>query len=352
MPKTLLQRLLRRPDGRVDSAPAFSLPGALQDGVRLLIVDSGEITDLLFAMPFIEQAKNNYKDAHIGLLCDERCSGLALSSGVFADLIVYDEEQLKEGSPAAIKLDEILAQERWDIAVLVGKNPDPAREHLAFASRANLRVGPGHDGAFPDLNCELRPLSEGRHPYKRTTTWGRLLGVPLEGVPLRWPLAEEGVRQMAQLIHFNKPRKDQLLLGVDPGIGKAGTVLAAENLAFLVNHLSSHVRSKTILLTADEDAERQEALRSQLRSELLELPRPTLRETVLLLSQCDLFLAGNSDLLHFAVAMGVPTVGVFTVADGEEWVPPDIEKLEIVRPQEGEALSLSDLMTRVDRLLR
>ena len=35
---------------------------------------------------------------------------------------------------------------------------------------------------------------------------------------------------MAQLVHFNKPRKDQLLVGVDPGVGKEGTVLSGENL--------------------------------------------------------------------------------------------------------------------------
>jgi len=65
----------------------------------------------------------------------------------------------------------------------------------------------------------------------------------------------------------------------------------------------------------------------------------------------DLFLAGNTDLLHFAVALGVPTLGIFTDADRQQWTPPEAEHLEFLASQEGERLSLGDLMERVDSLL-
>ena len=351
MAKTLLKRILGRPDERSNQAKAFRLPGALHEDVRVLLVDSGDLTDLLFAMPFVERTRLLFPGARIGLLCDERTSGVALASGAFADLVVYEAEQLRGNGPALRRLEDLLLAERWEIAVLIGQRPDPPRERLAFASQAVLRVGPGHDGAYPDLNCELRPQPAGRHPYQRTVTWGRLLGVPLEGVPLRWPLSAEGRRQMAQVVHFNKPRKDQLLVAVDPGVGKTGALLAPENLAFVMNHLAAHIRCKTIVLTADPEPGRAESLNTLLRGEVLDLARPSLREVVLLLSQCDLFVAGNSDLFHYAVAIGVPTIGIFTPGDGSEWAPPDAEKLEILRPAAGEPLSLSEVMQRVDRLL-
>ena len=47
------------------------------------------------------------------------------------------------------------------------------------------------------------------------------------------------------------------------------------------------------------------------------LKRDTVLDTMLLLCQCDLFVAGNTDLFHVAVAHGVPTIGLFSPQDDE-----------------------------------
>ncbi len=351
MTKSLLQRILRRGDDAIAQAEAFRLPGALHEEVRILLIASGDLTDLLFAMPFVQSVRESYPKAHLGLACGERTSHLAISTDCFQDIIVFDEEQMNPGAAPTETLQAALDQVDWEVAILVGQHPDPGRAGVALASGAVLRVGPAYDKAFPLINCELRSLERGKHPYRRTTTWGRLLGVPLENIPLQWPIAEAARRQMAQLVHFNKPRKDQLLVGVDPGVGKSGTVLAAENLAFLINHLAGHIRCKTILLSSDADDLRQKNLAALLRSEQLDLPRPTLRERLALVEQCDLFISGNTDLFHFAVAMGVPTLGIFTEADGDAWVPPS-GGFELLRSVEGEHLSLSQLMEKIDQLRR
>lgn len=352
MAKAILQRILGKPTSSAAADRPFHLPGALHERARVLLVDSGDLTDLLFAMPFVERVREQFPRSHFGLLCDEPTSRLALTTGQFQDLVVYSPEQLKVDSVGHRRLAELLNHPAWELAILLGRRPDLAREQLALASGAALRVGPGHRNAYPAINCELRSPQTGHYPYRRTTTWGRLLGVSLDEVPLCWPLDEGPRRQAAQLVHFNKPRKDQLLIGIDPGIGKENTVLASENLAFLVNHMANHLRCKTIILTADEDPDRVEGLRSLLRSDQLDLPRPTLKERALLLAQCDLFLAGNTDFFHFAAAMQVPTLGIFTPKDRDVWIPTQAAKVEVLHSKEGDRLSLSDLMAKVDVLIR
>ncbi len=350
MAKAILQRFLKSsPEPKV-APKAFTLPGMLHDEVRLLFISSGDLTDLLFAIPFISRVRETYPRAHVGLVCDEDTSQLALTCDCFQDLVIYDEEQMKPGTKAFQKLEALLRKEDWEAAVLLSRKPDAQREALAFASGATLRLGPGHEGAFPSINCELRTPENGRYPYHRTATWGRLLGVSLDGVPLSWPLTPERQRQAAQLVHFNKPRKDQLLIGIDPGIGKEGTVFAPQNLAFLVNHLASHVRCKTMLLTADLHGDRIDGLTELLRSDQLDLPRTTLREMLMYAGQCDLFLSGNTDLFHYTASMGVPCLSIFTPRDQDRWVP-EGSNVAILRSQEGERLSLTDLMGKVDELL-
>ncbi len=352
MPPSFLSRVLGRPtNGAVASKDAFRLPGALFDGVRVLLIDSGDYTDLLFAMPLIEEIHDRFPNSKVGLVSDDRAHYLALSSGAFHELVVYSPEQLNLNSKGFENLAEAVHAEPWDVAILLGRGPDQAREELALASGAQLRVGAAHAKSYPRINCAVRATREAHYPYRRTATWGKLFGLPLDHAPLHWPLPDSKVRQVAQLVHFNKPRKDELLIGVDPGQGKVGTLLGAENLAFLANHLGKRIRSKTLVLSADENTERVAEFSALLTLEKLELPRPTLLETVLLLSQCEVLVAGNTDLFHFAVALGVPALGLFTSRDGKRWRPDEGERVEILELEDGGNLELSTVSTCFDRLI-
>lgn len=352
MPKSILRRFLGRAGAASQAqGEAFSLPGALGPGARVLLLASDDLTDLLFAMPLVERVHEQVEGAQIGLLCDERTSHLALSSDRFQDVIVVEAEQVRAQTPARRGLERMLAEEPWHVAILLGGSPDPARDELAFHSGATLRMGPGHPRAYPHLNCEVRPPASERYPYERAAVWGRLLGLQLDAAPLRWTLDEKRRRQMQQLVHFNKPRKEQRLIAVDPGLGKNGARVGAENLAHIVNHLTRTIDSRAMILTADPDPAAGAVLRAGLHGDPLDLPRPTLLETVLLLAQAQLVVSGNTDLLHFAVAMGVPALAIFTPDDGPGWLPSRAERLSVLRPSPGVPLDLADLMNEVERLL-
>lgn len=353
MPKSILRRLLGRAGAVAPQAQgeAFSLPGALGPGARVLLLASEDFTDLLFAMPLVDRLHADVPGVQIGLVCDERTSHLALTSDRFSDVIVVEEEHLQPQSPARKGLERVLADEPWNVAILLGLHADPARDELAYFSGATLRVGPDHPRAYPHLNCEVRPPMGARYPYDRATVWGRLLGLQLDGAPLRWTLDEKRKRQMQQLVHFNKPRKEQRLVAVDPGLGKDGSRVGPENLAHIVNHLARTIDSRAMILSADPDPTPALALRAGLQGDPLDLPRPTLLETILLLGQSQLLVSGNTDLLHFAAAMDVPTLAIFTPDDGEHWLPTRAGRLSVVRPQPGVALDLADLMDKVERLL-
>lgn len=352
MTATLITRLLGRSGSSPRQREAFTLPGELQGNVRLLLVDSGDLLDLLFAMPLVEEVRRRHPEARLGLVCEESASHLALSSARFHELVVYQLHQLKPKTKPFQAVVEALAQDPWDVAVLLGHGRDEARELLAQASGARLRLGPDHADAYPRINCAVRALPNGHYPSHRTHTYGRLLGVPLEEVALRWPLPEARLKQAAQLVHFNKPRKEEILVGVDPGLAKTGALIAPENLALLINHMVRAVQGRVLVLTADPDPTRVTALTAQLRAPMLDLPRPTLHEKVLLLAQCDLFVTGNTDFFHYAAAMGVPTLALFTPADTDQWIPPQATSFALMRCESGQPLRPADFMEKVQSLRR
>lgn len=354
MSESLLRRLLGRAGADAEGAAhgeSFSLPGSLQPGSRVLLVASEDLTDLLFAMPLVDAIHAQHPSVAIGLVCDERVSHLALSTDRFADVLVVGAETLAATGAARRSLETELGRERWDVAIFIGHRPDPRRDELALLSGATLRMGPDHPRAYPNLNCQVRPPASEGYPYDRATLWGRLLGFAVDDFALRWPLDPKRDRQMAQLVHFNKPRKQQRLIGIDPGVGMEGTRLGAANLAVLANHVARTVDSRSILLTADEDPEILPELAAALENSPLDLPRPTLLEMVLLLAQCDLLVSGNTELMHFAAALGVPVLALLSPSDGAAWIPTRAERFERVDVAPGEALDLASLMDRVERLL-
>lgn len=352
MAPSILRKLLGRPGTEADpGGESFSLPRELAPGSRVLLISSGDLTDLLFAMPLVEQLRAQVEGIHLGLVCDERTSQLVLSTELFDDAIVVEEDQLAPDAESGDELAQVLTEDEWDAAILLSPRPDPVRDRLAGLSRARLRMGPGHERAFPNLNCEVRPPAGDTYPYNRTRTWHQLLGLDPGPGGLRWPLDAKRERQVAQLIHFNKPRKEQKLIGIDPGLGKAGSRIATASLALIADHIGRSIPSKSMVLTADPDEGLVEDFEGMLSQPPLDLARPSLLEVVLFLRQCELFLSSNTDLMHIAVAMDIPTVAFFTPEDDPTWVPDRARRLQIIRPEAGSDLDLADLMERVAEAL-
>jgi ADP-heptose:LPS heptosyltransferase len=189
MAGSILRKLLGRAGS--DAGPrgdSFSLPRQLAPGSRVLLVASPDLTDILFGMPLVQQLREQIDGLHMGLVCDERTSHLVLSTELFDDVIVVEEDQLAEDAESGEELSRVLTEDEWDAAILLSATPDPVRDRLAGLSRARLRLGPGHEKAFPNLNCEVRPPTGDGYPYSRTRTWSQLLGLNGVGSALHGPL--------------------------------------------------------------------------------------------------------------------------------------------------------------------
>jgi ADP-heptose:LPS heptosyltransferase len=76
-----------------------------------------------------------------------------------------------------------------------------------------------------------------------------------------------------------------------------------------------------------------------------------MRDVVGLLGQCDLFVAGNTDLVYFAVAMGVPTVSLMAPPEMDEAALPDSEYLQVIELVPGERFPIAEFIERTQAVL-
>jgi len=327
---------------------SFHVPGALGEESRILAIDTGDLSDLLFHAPLLRAIRDRYPRSRIDVLLPEDHTPLVRESGFARNCIEYTSKQLRTWTPGYVALARSVRKHAYDVCVVMSFDAHPALEAVALASGAALRLGPSHASSYPAVNFEVR-LNESTPRYRgdRLNATAPFLGLTEGDVRPGWPMPPEKVRKTRQLVHFNKPRKDEILVGVDPSLGMGGVGLSLPNLNFLLNQLQSQIPVRIVPLCVGGGTDRLAQFEAALNQQPLNLPTGSIFDTVLTASLCDLFLAGNTDLFHFAAAQGVPTIGLFLKQDGPAWEPVGYDNVRILRVAEGKRVDVDTLLDAV-----
>lgn len=340
-----------RPFFRKGQTASFTLPRALSSTSRILCIDTGDLADFLFYLPLVNAIRNQYPKCRLDFLIPEEHEHLVVPSGLAKQCIIYKESQLQPWRPAFASLLKQLGAGKYDMAMVMSQKPQPRLELAALASGAALRLGPSHDKSWPAINFELRPPKDpNQYLGDRLTTAAPFLGLLPEKLNPRWPLPMDRMRHMAQQVHFHKPNADQMLIGMDPGLSKSGNALSLDNLRFLARQLTQQLMCRVLPLGAPAQKDRLHQFEIQLSDVPAGLPRETTMDMVLLLSQCDLFISGNTDFFHFAVAMGIPSVGLFMPSDQACWVPGNRPKVQVITVKKGGKVDIEPLLEAVEKV--
>lgn len=335
---------------RVRRDRPFTLPDGIARTARLLFIDTGDMTDLLFAAPMINWFHERFPAMHTTLLVRADHAGVAKSILKVGTILTYEPRQMRLFQADYIALIRRLRRQSIETVMLLSRGISIERHFLAFACGAPTRIGFHHQLAFPFINCEVKVSSNG-YEGLRVTRIVESLGLRTGAIGRTIELPASDVNHARQLIHFRKPEKDVLLVGIDPGPSKSRHNVIPETIAFLANNLAGKQRVKFLVLSTPWDERTVAKLRRELKTEVIDLVPSNLQETLSLLSQCGLFISGNTDLFHFAAALRVPTVGLFTRYDGASWTPPEPTTVRVFRGTRGEKLSLKAFFTKVEEAL-
>ncbi|MEJ2721392.1 MAG: glycosyltransferase family 9 protein [bacterium] len=337
--------------GRVAPTGSFSLPGDITDQSRVLVIDSGDLTEILFFSPVISYLKNRYPGMRVTFLVREGNSELVRSLSQVNEMITYEPSHLSLSSTTFFSLLKRIRSRDFNVAFLLGNEFNLPRALLAILGGAKIRVGYSGQNSFPYVNCEIRigksTMYQGLKSRSFLTALGLNVGDPLPA----WELAEQDIRWAKQLIHFHKPEKDTRLIAVDPGLGKGDHRLVDESFTYLVNQLARRMPSKVLVVSNNLDKKRLDQFKTKLPNLLLDIEPKNAKEGIALLSCADFFLSGNTDYFHFAVSMRIPTVGLFTRHDDANWFPKGTPWVQILQGVKGQRLSLEEFNSKIDTLL-
>jgi ADP-heptose:LPS heptosyltransferase len=197
---------------------------------------------------------------------------------------------------------------------------DLYRVLLPYLCGARSRLILQGEIGYPLFNVEVVPSADSSYFLKRNLSLVKFLTRSSDAWS-EWNLPEKERKIAREIVKFRKPDSSELLVGVDLSYTKSGEKPPFDTAIRLARSLEALKKSRIALLSDPTPAIKEDEIRRLGTYDWLDIPRKSFRDTLGILSQCNLLISGNTNLLHFATAMGIPSFALFTDEEDRRWIP-------------------------------
>ncbi len=339
-----LERVIRRREGGEPLSFGTSL-----DGTRdILLVSAHDLTDLLAVVPAARSLKKRFRLARVHVLASGQSAEVLAGRPEIFHVITWNPDREPMLSLEFLRQFRALREQPFDVAIAIDGGEARRARVLAALSGAKLRVGVHPEGADPALNLVVSmPSAKGYRPVQ-SLEFLSFLGIPREELTPGWQITDADRRYTERLLALRRWGRRGPLIGVDPGFGKGAVRPSVDKLAWIVEKLAETRNIVPLVLSDDLSAPAVRELRASLKTAPLEIPVRGIRDVLALTRCCDAFISGNTNLFHLAVALGVPTIGLFSRSDEERWVPVGRERTRVHRFRPGDPVLAEDILATFD----
>lgn len=315
---------------------SFKRPSDIRN---ILLIQLGDIGDVVWTTPAIRAAKTSIPDACVSVLVKEGFGGL-LETDPFIDRIFevksYAGGFLGQAAGQLSFLKELRSQ-RFDLAVDLRLGDRGA--FMAFASGAPVRVTM-HDPHVPSWRKYLfthgvvpadRPPERGA--AKQTLRILRVLGIDTSDKTPRLTVSDAFKRRAQDILFREGAEGLARWITINPFSRWSYKEWTAAGWAELINDLERDFSVPVVLIGSADERPKAQALMRQCRAQVFNLAgKTTLAELAGLLGQSLLHIGVDSAGPHIAAAVGVPTVTIYGPSSWFEWAPTG-EEHRVVLPE-------------------
>jgi heptosyltransferase-2 len=323
--------------------------GESLDGSRdILIVAAKHLTDLLAVVPAAQALKKRYPLARIHVLADPVSADALSGRPEIFEAVPWDDEPIL--SRTMLERMRKLRARGFDLAIAIDDGSAHRDRVLAALTGAKLRLGLHRDGADPTLNLVVACAPGTGYRPVQSLEFLSFLGIPRERLTPCWEIPDADRRYAERLLDLRRRGASGWLLAVDPAPGRTGVRPHPAKLAWLVERVVASRGALPIILTDRRTGGYIEDFKSHLKVPTLDAPTRGMRDVLAFLGGSGLFLSGNTNLFHFAVALSVPTIGFFGRDELEQWVPRDRPSCRVARIAPGERVRETEFLEIVDQV--
>lgn len=289
----------------------------------ILVLRLDRIGDVLTSLPALHALRAELPNARIRLAVGEWSREIASDAPV-DEVLVWNAPWVGRADEGTLSLSSMfqaaraVARRPPDLAIdLQG---DLRAAWLMAASGAASRSGYANTGSAALLTRTI-PLDEDVNLVEQNYRAVDIaLGRKVPRRPFRWideTARARGREQLRAALHAAGLPHEGPLIGLHPGAGRSIKEWPVERFSSLAQRLVKE-RAATLVLTgsSNESAKTRAILDAGSPRAVLDLSgRQSLREFAELMSALDAFVSCDTSAMHFACAIGVPSVAIFGPSD-------------------------------------
>lgn len=343
---TLLERLSLRLKGpRAPSDKPLDIFGELRRAEKVLVIPNDRVGGLFLGAPIYKSIRHHYREAHISLLTDERWAPLA-SQIPFVDEVLTMPPDSMVWRPGFRDLVQRLRQEAFNLAICLGPDCSFRLAQLCGLSGARLRVGFQRPGLQP-YNVEI--VRRGDTEYEPDQYMGllRILGLDSCG-DVQWAIGGAKGSQLRER-YLDGDFATGSVVGIDLAGGE-GQGFSGRQLDDIVGRVIER-GARAVLFFSLAERKQVNYLKKTYGNRVLPFEQDDLSGVAALLEGCRALIACNTDVLHLAISLHLPSVGIFEEG-ARRWISSRNDRIEVVQDRDVRAVSITHVVQALDRALK
>lgn len=294
--------------------------------MRILIIKTSSLGDIIHALPVLDYLHQAVPDAEIDWVVDEAFQDLLLGNRLIRQVIILALRRWKRSPFSSETLHELsaslreLRKNRYDLVFDLQGNIKSGM--ICLLARSPRKIGFSRENLQERLNLLCTTEQVACRPTDRhiQSRYLRVVSAPFsldpDSLELATDIATSAADDATAMAITNGAARPLLLFHT--GTTWKTKLWHPDSWKQLGKALLERVPSATLLLSWGNPDEQREVteLAGYFGSRAIVLERLTLRQLVAVLKRCDLVAGGDTGPIHLAAAVGTPTVSYYRCTDG------------------------------------
>jgi lipopolysaccharide heptosyltransferase II len=270
---------------------------------NILVIKISSLGDLILAIPSLKSIKDSFPKSHLTLVTMKKYTSLFYDCPYVDEVIGLDDDY--KNFSYILRTTKFLRRQNYDY--LIDLQNSRTSHLISWLTFARISAGYRRKLGFLLTRNHKLPTSD-TGPLASQEKILKLVGISLKEKRLSfWPLKQTPLR------YFNlAPDQDYIAINVAASAKWQSKNWPPEHIIKLIKMIYKNLTGyKVVLLGDKKSAAIAQSVSSGVKDVIDLSGKTTIRELALVLSKAKAFVTPDTASLHLAVALGIPTVGLF-----------------------------------------
>ncbi len=288
---------------------------------KICVIRMSSLGDVIQASAALRTVRNKYPDAEITFVVAKGFEIPVLNSPIIDNLVVYNR-----GGKNLSNFDKLISlifklfRNRFDL--LIDLHYNRRSRIISFLAMPRRRT--------PVLGNYLKQSNLERHELFLNRVG---IGSPMP--PMEFWSGKDDVHFACEFLKRARIESDDLLVGMNPGANWTSKSWPVDFFARVGDYFSQVHGAKTIVFGGLDDREKAVDVYKKMEIKpMLAAGRASFLETGELIRKCNLFITGDTGLMHLARGANVPIVAIFGGTDPRHQTTPLSDNMRVIRDDE------------------